>query len=117
MFPQHRTVRAVQIERYSTTSDSARAEPTDPHRRRWSDGLLVTKPVSRSSRQWFAKGEDGVIRVLWATTALVVAVALSAMFLATQPNVIVLAPGPALPMRTAPVTTTPELPSDQIEGR
>ena len=62
-----------------------------------------------------AKGEGGVSRVLWAATAFVAAVALSAMFLATQLTVIVVAPWPAAPMRLAPVVTTPEPSSDQIE--
>jgi hypothetical protein len=62
-----------------------------------------------------AKGEGGVSRVIWAATAVVAAVALSAMFFATQPTVIVVAPWPAAPMRLAPVVTTPEPSSNQIE--
>jgi Spy/CpxP family protein refolding chaperone len=56
-----------------------------------------------------------VTRVIRAATALVAAAALSAMFLATQPTVIVVAPWPAAPMRMAPDVTTPEPSSDQIE--
>ena len=62
-----------------------------------------------------AKDEGGVSRVLFAATAFIAAVALSAMFLATRPSVIVVAPWLAAPIRLAPVVTTPEPSSDQIE--
>lgn len=62
-----------------------------------------------------AKGKGGVSRVLRVVTAFVAAVALSALFLATRPNVIVVAPWPPAPMRLAPVVTTAELLSGQIE--
>ena len=54
-------------------------------------------------------------RVIRAATAFAAAVALSAMFLSTRPSVVVVAPWPAAPIRLAPVVTTPESSSDQIE--